>query len=822
MHQMHNPFEMIQCLFSLRESIVTHNIAEEIITAQVCDANAVAPRHCRRDNYNEQNASRSKDQVQGYFFHLIRLIIFCVFLLSYGMANAQFWVKGRVISSEGNLPLQGVTISVGIRSVATTDSLGLFAFEAPAETNQFQFSYVGYQTRTVNSQVNTVLEVMMYRSSAFLAEVAVKAYESNRRLQDVPAAITVVSGADLERYGNASILPAVNTVPGVKMDERSPGSYRLSIRGNLLRSPFGVRNVKVYWNGIPFTDANGTTYLNQVGFTNIGRMEILKGPGGSMYGAGTGGVVLLNSRIAGIEENSLTINSLAGSYGLAETNIAYRRQTANSNYSLQYAHQQSDGWREQTNTRRDVANYTGTFNISPKQSISTNIFYSDLYYQTPGGLTAAQVLANPRQARPAGGPFRSAAQQQAALSLKTFYAGVAHEYQFNAAWSNTTSVYTAHTRFRNPSILNYQRKTEQGMGGRTVTQYQHGSLNMHVGGEYQYGFTSSRTFGNQSGVPDTLQFDDEIAANQYNVFLQADVNLGKGFVVNTGLSYNNYRYGFTRLNNRPVKEINKTFEPVLVPRFSLLKKMGEHYTIYATVSKGFSPPTIDEIVPSTGVFNSELAAEKATNYELGFKAEPVKNRLYLEAAAYYFHLDNTIVTRRDAGSADFFVNTGKTNQKGFELSANYYVIRNMNRAVQDLKFWATYTRIDARFKTYQQGTTDFSGKQLTGTPPNVFVFGTDVSSRVGLYANFTYSYTDLVPLNDANVFYGTQYNLLFTRVGYRKELSKWLQGELYLSYDKSFNNPYGLGNDLNAAGNRFYNPSAPENLLGGIRLKFNL
>src|SRR5678815_1496519 len=99
------------------------------------------------------------------------------------------------------------------------------------------------------------------------------------------------------------------------MDERSPGSYRLSIRGNLLRSPFGVRNVKIYWNGIPFTDANGNTYLNQIDFNNIGRMEIIKGPGGSMYGAGTGGVVLLSGAVAAAKENSLSLNVSAGSYG---------------------------------------------------------------------------------------------------------------------------------------------------------------------------------------------------------------------------------------------------------------------------------------------------------------------------------------------------------------------------------------------------------------------------------------------------------------------------------------------------------------------------
>ena len=106
-----------------------------------------------------------------------------------------------------------------------------------------------------------------------LQEVVVKAYENNRKLIDVPAAISLINKADLNRFNNANILSAMNNNPGVRMEERSPGSYRLSIRGSSLRSPFGVRNVKVYYDGIPYTDPGGNTYLNQLGFYkfSIGR-----------------------------------------------------------------------------------------------------------------------------------------------------------------------------------------------------------------------------------------------------------------------------------------------------------------------------------------------------------------------------------------------------------------------------------------------------------------------------------------------------------------------------------------------------------------------
>jgi len=268
--------------------------------------------------------------------------------------------------------------------------------------------------------------------------------------------------------------------------------------------------------------------------------------------------------------------------------------------------------------------------------------------------------------------------------------------------------------------------------------------------------------------------------------------------------------------------VQKSFDPVVVPRISLLQKIGSNYSVYATVSSGYSPPTIDEIVPSSGVFNDLLNAERATNYEVGFRSEWIPNKLYSEVAAYFFHLNNTIVTRRDAAGADYFVNTGQTEQKGMEFSLNYYPIRNSAYFFRELKCWSNVTLIDAAFKTYQQGTIDYSGKKLTGTSPRVMVLGTDLSTKIGMYVNLTYSYTDQIPLNDANSVFANSYQLFFGRLGYKKDFSKKIKGEIYLSYDKSFNTPFGLGNDLNAAVNRFYNPSAPENFLAGIKLQYNL
>src|SRR5690242_6053532 len=87
-------------------------------------------------------------------------------------------------------------------------------------------------TSIVNAQVTgpcqaTSSAINSADSSDLLDEVLVQAYEANRKLIRVPAPVSVINHAQLNRFNNISLVPALNTVPGVRMEERSPGSYRL-------------------------------------------------------------------------------------------------------------------------------------------------------------------------------------------------------------------------------------------------------------------------------------------------------------------------------------------------------------------------------------------------------------------------------------------------------------------------------------------------------------------------------------------------------------------------------------------------------------------
>ena len=152
-----------------------------------------------------------------------------------------------------------------------------------------------------------------------LDSVSVTAFRNQYLRIQQPASVVVLSKKELSIMGGVSLLPAFNQIPGVKMEERSPGSFRLSVRGSLLRSPFGVRNLKIYLNQIPLTDAGGNTYLNIIPTGMLEGVEIIKGPAASVYGAGTGGVILLksgNDAITEIHKRQLSVSITGGSFGL--------------------------------------------------------------------------------------------------------------------------------------------------------------------------------------------------------------------------------------------------------------------------------------------------------------------------------------------------------------------------------------------------------------------------------------------------------------------------------------------------------------------------
>jgi iron complex outermembrane recepter protein len=607
------------------------------------------------------------------------------------------------------------------------------------------------------------------------------------------------------------------------MEERSPGSYRMNIRGSTLRSPFGVRNVKLYWNDIPFTDPGGNTYLNQLSFFNIQSIEIIKGPAGSIYGAGTGGAILLQSQPLQWQPG-ITTGYTGGSLNTHAFNAQVQAGTDERRNSFTFSHQSSDGYRYHTNMRRDIGTWETQLKVNDKQQLSASFLYGDLYYQTPGALTLKEFTANPKAYRPVVGALPDAEQSKAAIFQKMLMAGITNHYRFNNAWQNTTTVYGAFVQFSNPTFRTYEKRSEPQFGGRTVFTFDkdwgHTRFQWIMGTEAQRGFFNTKDFKNKSGNPDSLQTDDDIGSWIYAVFIQADIKLPGNWDITAGASFNQFHVSDQRLSDPSLGLQQRTYSNELAPRLALSKKIIPNAWLYASVAKGFSPPAIAEVLPPSRTISTNLNAERGINYEAGIKGNWLNNRLYIEVNAFYFRLQDAIVQRQDISAANYYINAGNTKQKGLESQASYQLLTSSAHVLRQAKIWVNHTWNDFRYNNFKQLNADFSGRQMPSVAKNTVAAGLDIAFKAGLYANITYYYSDPIPMNDANTDFASSYNLLGGRIGYKQIFSS-ITLNVFAGADNLFDMRYSLGNDINAAGGRYYNAAPGRNYYAGISFQWN-
>ncbi|PTR01050.1 iron complex outermembrane receptor protein [Mucilaginibacter yixingensis] len=658
-----------------------------------------------------------------------------------------------------------------------------------------------------------------------LKTVEVKSYLFNQSLLNVPAAISTLGPAQLKLQPDNSLVPAMNTIPGVRMEERSPGSYRLSLRGSLLRSPFGVRDVKVYYDEIPLTDAGGNTYLNAIDPTGIRSIEVLKGPDGSLFGANSGGVVIIrptgNIDTVG-QSASIGING--GSYGLFHENAALHSKLDKDQLDISQAHETYDGYRQHSNMRRNYFQVANRWSYSAGNELKAMAFYSDLFYNTPGGLTFTQQLADPRSARLGTAAVPGAIDQNISITTQMLTGGLVNSLNLSRRLKNVTAVYGSHVYFANPFITNYEQRDENTFGLRSYFEWRsRGGMDLqwkiNAGLEWQQTNSAINNYGNKKGVKDTAQTLDRINTNQHFFFVRYLGDLSR-FHFEAALSLNNYSYQFKNLY--PLAQTGFTprnFSAQLMPRLALSYQLTNNFIARASVSRGYSTPTTAEVRPTDNVINTALQAQTGWNYETGLRLRNLDETLILDASVFYYRTDNAIVRRLHPDETEYYINAGGTNQTGVELAFSDWLIRLKRTGfIRGLQFNTSYTLSRYFFRDYVVAGANYSGNPLTGVPRNVVVSSLQTRLAQGFSLFVQHSYTAEIPLNDASTVYAPHYNLIQAKLAWSHRMSKKTRLEIYAGADNILNQHYSLGNDLNAVGNRYFNPSALRNYFAGINL----
>jgi iron complex outermembrane receptor protein len=663
-------------------------------------------------------------------------------------------------------------------------------------------------------------------TSKKLNEVTVRGYFSERPLLSTPASVGILNAQQLRLQPDNSFVSAMNTIPGVRMEERSPGSYRLSIRGSLLRSPFGVRDVKIYFAEIPLTDAGGNTYLNAIDMNSVQGVEVLKGPDGSLFGANSGGVVLLSPVNKYDHDNFISAGLNGGSYGLVHEHAAAQSSQGNYLFNFNQAYESYGGYRANSSMTRQYVQLVNRLTYGQANQLKVLGFYANLNYHTPGGLTLAQMEANPQSARLATPTIGSAQALNASIANKMLFGGIVNEVHLNNNLRNVLTIFGTNTDFTNPSYTVYEERGEATYGLRTYFELSgesHKTITWKadLGFEWQQTNSTIGDYGNRLGNKDTTQTRDQIRTNQNFLFGRFAATLNQRWELEAALSLNNYQYQFENLY--PLSQtafINRPFTAQLMPRLALAYSINADFVWRASVSRGYSTPTTAEVHATDHIINPNLQAQDGWNYETGFRIGNHNESLSLDASVFYYRLNNAIVMRMHPDGTSYYVNAGGTDQPGLELYfSDWLIASKKNGFIRGLQLTESLTYSKFTFRDYQNATVSYNGNNLTGVPGQVAVTGINVLLPQKLYLFIQHNFTAKLPLNDANTAYTDSYNLITAKAGWKYKLGPKAYLELFAGVDNLLNEHYSLGDDLNAAANRYYNPAALFNYFAGINMR---
>lgn len=211
-------------------------------------------------------------------------------LLIFTTVSAQNALEG-VIKSDLNTTLEGVNVVLkGTTYNSTTDANGKFIIETKELPFSIIIQYDGYKTKEVQItelKASPIEITMATEAENILTEVVVSSRRRIEKVQDIPIAVSVVTGKQAEQAGAFNVNRIKELVPSVQLYSSNPRNTGINIRS--LGSPFGLTNdgidpgVGFYVDGVYYARPAATT----LDFIDVEQIEVLRGPQGSLFGKNT-------------------------------------------------------------------------------------------------------------------------------------------------------------------------------------------------------------------------------------------------------------------------------------------------------------------------------------------------------------------------------------------------------------------------------------------------------------------------------------------------------------------------------------------------------
>lgn len=224
-----------------------------------------------------------------------------------GSAFSQHTVSGTVTGATNGEPLPGVNVRVVDTQTGTATSAdGQYELTVPDPEATLQFSFVGYQTQTIDIEGRSTINVTMEPTTLTGEELVVVGYSEQRRA-DVTGSVQVVETEDLEQVSGGQIADKLQgNAAGLNVISSGQPGQDPQIR---------IRGINTFGNNTPLfvVDGVSTQSINNLNPNDIASIQVLKdASAASIYGArAANGVVIIETK-QGEGDLSVNINSSVG------------------------------------------------------------------------------------------------------------------------------------------------------------------------------------------------------------------------------------------------------------------------------------------------------------------------------------------------------------------------------------------------------------------------------------------------------------------------------------------------------------------------------
>ena len=494
--------------------------------------------------------------------------------------------------------------------------------------------------------------------------IIVTATKLEEPLEEVPSSVTIVKEGEVETRQLRNVEEALRTVPG--LDVQRSGSLgkvtTLRIRGA------NPKQVQVLIDGVRVkSTTTGDFDFSGLTLDNVERIEVVRGPQSTLYGADAiGGVINIITK-RGVGKPKYTISMEGGNYETLRERATMDGTKDRLDYSLSLSRTDTDG--QFNNDQHSNSSLSGRLGFAVSER--TRLFLITRYSRAEKGLPFRTIF-------PVFDPDRY--QKDSLFLIKA-----QGEQSLFSWWDHRLSVSVV------DSDLNFEDPPSPGQPTGEDSRIDVNRNEM----EWQHNFYISEgntwTFG--------LEFRDEKGRN----FSNSELKFDKTVTTRSLFAQNQVRFWerlFITLGLRA--DDNSAFGTEITPRAAIAYLFKETGTkLKGSYGEGFRAPTLNELY-YPGFGNPDLRPEESRSWEGGLEQRVWGDKGFIGVTYFRNDFRELIEYRYDPGTGQYLPsNVSRARTQGVELELGLEPVKGM-------EFNANYTYLDAKDRITHQELRRFS------------------------------------------------------------------------------------------------------------------